>query len=118
MVTSKHNLIPIFDIRKPSMSPQNTTFNALDELKAGLRFLSTLLEEETAGLDRKGLIEHLNKQGVSQNQVYKNIKTMMELGLIKETEIQRGNVKSVYTTLTPKGRQVAEYVKKIKQTLI
>ena len=99
------------------MSPKTTPFNTLDELKAGLRFISTLLEEEAAELDRKSLIEHMNKQGVSQNQVYKNVKTMIELGLIEETEIQRGNVKSVHTRLTPKGRQVAKLVKKIEQVL-
>jgi Fe2+ or Zn2+ uptake regulation protein len=32
---------------------------------------------------------------VSQNQVYKSIKTLTELGLIEETEAKRGNVKSV-----------------------
>jgi len=117
IVISKHNLIPIFDIRKPLMNPSSNPFNAFDELKAGLRFISTLLEEEAADLDRKGLIEHMKSQGVSQNQVYKTIKTLKELCLIEETEIKRGNVKSVYTMLTPKGKQVAELVQKIKQTL-
>lgn len=99
------------------MSQQPDALKTFDELKASLRFISTLLEEESTGLDRKSLIDHMKTQNVSQNQVYKSIKTLTELGLIKETEAKRGNVKSVYTHLTPKGRQVAQLAHKIKQTL-
>jgi len=99
------------------MSPKNTPFHTLDELKAGLRFLTTLLKEEATQLDRQDLIALMNNQGVSQNQVYKNVNTMKDLGLIQETETQRGNIKSVHTHLTPKGRQVAELANKLKKTL-
>ena len=99
------------------MSKSPNPFITFDELKAGLRFISTLIEEGTTCLDRISLIEHMQTQNVSQNQVYKSIKTLTELGLIEETEIKRGNVKSVYTHLTPKGIQVAQLAHKIKQTL-
>lgn len=99
------------------MDQPHKAFHTFDELKAGLRFISTLIEEEATGMNRKDLIDHMQTQGVSQNQVYKSIKTLTHLGLIEETQTRRGNVKSIQTRLTHKGRQVAELAKKINQTL-
>ena len=64
------------------------------------------------------LIDRMNAQDVSQNQIYITIKALIDLGLIEETATKRGNVRNVYTRLTPKGRQVAQLALKMKQALI
>ena len=99
------------------MTPQTDAFNAVDELKASLRLMSTILEEESNKINRLTLWARLSDQGVTQNQMYTAIKTLIQIGLIEETLSKKGKKRITYTNLTPKGRQVAQLAQKIKQTL-
>lgn len=94
----------------------SSDFISFDELKTGLHFL-ILLDDTTNNLDRVQLIKYMHKSGISQNQVYKTIKTYKDLDLVEENLIMKGNVKSVYTKLTAKGTSISQLVQQIKQTL-
>jgi predicted transcriptional regulator len=93
-------------------------FHTIDDTKGTLTYMLVLAEPETQRMERLELIETMRANGINRDKFYKITKALAGSGLIEEVATQpNGRVKRVKTELTPKGRQVAELLQKIKQTL-
>ncbi len=93
-------------------------FQLIDDNKGTLTYMLVLAEPETQRMERLELIEKMRASGINRDKFYKITKALTAAGFIAEVTTQpNGRVKIVKTELTPKGRQVAELVKKIEQAL-
>ena len=93
-------------------------FQTIDDTKGTLTYILVLAEPETQRMERLELIDTMRSNGINRDKFYRITKTMAGADLIEEVTTQpNGRVKRVKTELTPKGKQVAELVQKIKQTL-
>ena len=99
------------------MEPSET-FQIIDDTKGTLTYMLVLAEPETQRMERLELIETMKANGINRDKFYKITKALTGADLIEEITTQpNGRVKIVKTELTPKGRRVAELVKKIEQAL-
>ncbi len=90
----------------------------IDNTKGTLTYILILAEPETQKRERLDLIETMRDNGINRDKFYRITKAMADVGLIEEVTMQpNGRVKIVKTELTPKGRRLAELVKKIEQAL-
>jgi len=96
----------------------SAAFQTIDDIKGTLTYMLVLDEPETQRIERLELIDTMRANGINRDKFYKITKALAAAGLIEEVTTQpNGRVKIVKTELTPKGRQVAELVKKIEQAL-
>jgi len=93
-------------------------FKTINDTKGTLTYIIVLAEPETQQMERLELIEKMRANGINRDKFYKITRAMVDAGLIEEVTTQpNGRMKRVKTELTPKGKQVAELIQKIKQTL-
>lgn len=90
----------------------------IDNTKGTLTYILVLAEPETQQMERLELIKKMRDNGINRDKFYRITKVMADVDLIEEVTMQpNGRVKRVKTELTPKGKQVAQLVQRIKQTL-
>jgi DNA-binding HxlR family transcriptional regulator len=84
-------------------------FNVLDEQKAALRILHTLLYSYEP-VSKKELEKTLKSQAVGRSMLYSSHRALKEIGLLKEERVRENNINYVKSSLTEKGMAVAKLV--------
>jgi predicted transcriptional regulator len=60
----------------------------------------------------------MKEAGINRYKFYRITKTLVDLNIVTEETTQRdGRIKKVHTSLTPKGREIAEHLNQIKKIL-
>ncbi len=92
--------------------------DTIDETKGALKYILVLSDPETEHLERLQLIEKMKENNISRDKFYKITTALNHLDIVAEETTQRnGRIKKVHTTLTPKGRKIAEHLNQIKTIL-
>lgn len=81
-------------------------FGRLDEGKASLRILATILYNQVP-VTRQELIEQLEREGVARTSFYSSLKILKNIGLIEDSSEVRDRKRVKLTQLTKKGKKVA-----------
>ena len=90
----------------------------IDETRGVIRYILVLADPEAEQMERLQLISKMKKNGISRDKFYKITATLGSLNIITEETTQRdGRIKKVHTSLTPKGREIAEHLNQIKKIL-
>ena len=96
----------------------NQALDTIDETKGAMKYILVLAEPETERLERLKLIDRMKMNGISRDRFYKITAALGNLDIVAEEPTQPdGRIKKVHTSLTPKGRKVAECLGQINMIL-
>jgi predicted transcriptional regulator len=96
----------------------NQALDTIDETKGAIKYILVLSDPETERLERLQLIEKMKENNISRDKFYKITTALSHLNIITEEATQPdGRIKKVHTTLTPKGKRIAQHLNQIKTIL-
>lgn len=96
----------------------NQALDTIDETKGAIKYILVLSDPETERLERLQLIEKMKENNISRDKFYKITAALSHLNIITEEATQPdGRIKKVHTTLTPKGKRIAQHLNQIKAIL-
>lgn len=96
----------------------NQALDTIDETKGAIKYILVLSDPETEQMERLHLIEKMKENNISRDKFYKITAALSHLNIITEEATQPdGRIKKVHTTLTPKGKRIAQHLNQIKAIL-
>lgn len=96
----------------------NQALDTIDETKGAIKYILVLSDPETEQMERLHLIEKMKENNISRDKFYKITAALSHLNIITEEATQPdGRIKKVHTTLTPKGKRIAQHLNQIKTIL-
>ena len=97
---------------------RNQAFDTINETKGALKYILILSDPETGRLERLQLIDKMRENGISRDKFYKITTALNHLDIVTVEATQpNGRIKKVHTTLTPRGKKIAEHLEQIKTIL-